>query len=194
NGGLPRATVSSFTVRRGTVDRTFTASSTAPVSKAELLTFLTVKGTLLDLSTGADVVNESGVVMSGVRADIDRRQGGDNTQIDITVDGLSDKPPGNYRVRIHYLVETNGPDIVRLRLLERGQVTSITRDASPPLLSDAYMTTGQTYTLRASGSGLQVATIDPRFLGNNFAIVSRSSTSLVFTVKFSQPGRFMVFN
>lgn len=198
NGGVPRPTVSSFIIHRATangpVDQTYSSSATALVSNAMNSLRLTVKGSLLDLSTGADVVNASGSVVSGTSASISGRQGGNNTQIDIHVTGLQGKAPGNYRIRIHYAVETNGPDLVRIRLLARGEVTSITRDASPALLAGSYLTPGSTHTIRVAGTGLDVATINPIFLGQNFSVVSRSSSSMVLTVRFTQPGRYMLYS
>jgi hypothetical protein len=190
-------TVSSFTVHPsqggGTVDRTFAAGATALVSNNDAALHLTVKGSLLDLSTGVDVVNSSGSIVSGTNASITRRQGGHDTQIDISVYGLKDKPAGEYRIRIRYLVETNGPDIVKIRLLERGEITSITQDPSPALLGGTYNILNQTATFRVTGSGLAVATILPAMVANlNYTVVSRSNTLLVFSVRPTQAGRFPI--
>jgi len=189
------ATVSSFTIHRltvnGTVDRTFISGATAPVSVNERSLSLTVKGSLLDLSTGADVVDAAGSVVSGSSVQITRRQGGADTQIDLTVTGLTGKAPGSYRVRVHYAVETNGPDLVRLRLLASGEVTSLTRDAGA--VAGVYLIVGQLYTMRAGGSFLDLATIDATTLpGMTATIVSRSSSSLVFTLRFNAPGRYSI--
>ena len=184
-------TVSGFTIHRATA-RAFASTATAPVSNYEFDLSLTVRGSLLDLATGADVVNSTGSVVSGSRADIGRRQGGDNTQIDISVSGLEGKPPGDYRVRIHYAVEANGPDIVKLRLLERGLVNSITRDPTPGVLGAAYGALGAPSTFRATGTGLAVATMAP-IDGAIYTLISRSSSTLVFTLRPTKSARYYIF-
>jgi hypothetical protein len=191
----PRMTVAAYTIHRviaggGTVSRTFVPSAVAPVSNAELTLSLTVKGSLVDLSTGADVVTDGGSAVSGASASITRRQGGNDTQIDIRVSGLQGKPPGIYRVRVRYAVETNGPDVVRIRLLARGDISAMTRAASPALLANTYATIGHIYTVTVAGTGLNVAAIGTT--GMTLNVTSRSASALTFTVSFTQPGRYTI--
>ena len=121
---------------------------------------IVVHGQFVDLNTGVELVNSAtGAIASGVTVSQSDHIGGGDTRITLHVSSTSSAPLGDYQVRIHYLVETNGPDRVDLRMFDKQSVTGV--QIAEPAQFARYVV-GQTYTLVATGSGLSHATFNAK--------------------------------
>ncbi|PWT94466.1 MAG: hypothetical protein C5B55_02695 [Blastocatellia bacterium] len=78
---------------------------------------LTVNGQFVDLSTSLEV-SGSGVTVSSASGTTSS-----NKKISIAVS--SSATPGLRTIKLHYLVETNGPDVFQVRVIRSGKVTSV---------------------------------------------------------------------
>jgi len=144
---------------------------------------LVVVGSLVDLNTGVEVKTSSGQAASGLSASVTSVVHGAGSRITIHLASGSATATGNYDILIHYLVETNGPDKVSVRLYEKGTVTAI-HLVEPPEDGSRYAI-GKIYTLSASGSGLANAALKAKTGMQVVSTLSRSNTQAQFQVRFT---------
>ncbi|WP_411281110.1 hypothetical protein [Gemmatimonas sp.] len=165
---------------------TFSASQTVPVFRTQSADVV-VRGSFLDLSTGVEVRTPSGATVSGTSATIVSKTGGANTRITVRLTTTNATPLGALQLRIRYLVETNGPDVVNLRLFDHGTISAM-RIEEPAI--QGRFTVGQAYTLVVSGSELNNTAYDAdeRHV-TLLSTVSRSATEARFRIRVDSAGR-----
>jgi len=95
-------------------------------------TTIDVEGQYVDLSTGLEVSPSADVTVTSAG------QSSSHKLVKIAVQ--SDASPGVRTVKLHYLVETNGPDTFKIMILRAGKVTSITTPTPGDYFNDVTVT------------------------------------------------------
>jgi hypothetical protein len=101
-----------------------------PVRQGQTTT-VRVQGQYVDLSTGLEV-SGSGVTVSSAGAS------SSNKSIGIVV--ASNAEPGLRTIKLHYLVEANGPDTFKIRVVRNGRVTGVEIPSPTQFFSDVNIT------------------------------------------------------
>lgn len=149
---------------------------------------IVVNGSLLDLSTGAEVVDANGTrVGNSLTGDISNRKGGANASITIDVGGFTPTAGVVYRVLIHYLVETKGPDVVSILVVSRGTIAPTPALVTADQRTFPYAEVGVPYTVHVTGTQLQHAQVRASSSRAQITIVSRSATDAVYRLVYSGP-------
>jgi hypothetical protein len=91
-------------------------------------TTVTVEGQFVDLSTGLEVTG-SGVTVSGVSASSSKKT--------IRIAVASNAAPGLRTVKLHYLVEVNGPDTFKILVLRKGRITAVDAPSHSQFFNEA---------------------------------------------------------
>jgi hypothetical protein len=124
---------------------------------------VTVKGQFVDLSTGVEIVPPE----SGVLASLGPRQGGSNSSIVVKFTVRPSAALGERTVKLHYAIETSGPDIFKVRAVRGGKVDTIQQrvpglaGGAPRLVAANQIPVNQRVTLVFSGSRLGNAGLAP---------------------------------
>jgi hypothetical protein len=84
-------------------------------------TTVTLEGQYVDISTGLEVTG-SGVTITGVSTSSSKKT--------IRIAVSSNAAPGLRTVKLHYLVEVNGPDTFKILVVRKGRITGV---EAPPL-------------------------------------------------------------
>ena len=160
---------------------TYTAAQTVRIYREQPANIV-VKGVNVNLASASQIVTTGGAPAPGLTATIIGRQSG---QITVLVNSTSAAAYADYNIRVRYPVETNGPDVFRVRLYQRGTIGSLTVEGG----SAAGLVVGTSYTLVATGTNLE--RIGCCGNGLDAAIVSttmtsRTSTSARFTLVMKQ--------
>jgi hypothetical protein len=109
---------------------------------------IVVTGTNLHFATASQLVTTGGAPAPGMTATIAVRS---TNRITILVTSTGGAAFGDYTMRIRYAAETNGPDVFRVRLFQRGTITSLrVEGVSDP----TRLAVGTQYTLVATGTNL----------------------------------------
>jgi hypothetical protein len=156
---------------------------------------VTVKGHLVDLSTGVEARTAGGAATTDPFPFTGDRVGGDNSSIVVGVAMTDQTPLGAYQVLLHYLVETSGPDKFQIQVFDSGKIDDIS--IVEPAEANGFYLTGKQYTLRATGSHLEnaalfVAKTGISGLTTTATQVSSSSISKTFPIKFTSGGAFTI--
>jgi hypothetical protein len=102
-----------------------------PVRQGQTI-ILTVEGQFVDLSTGLEV-DGSGVTVSSAAGTTSS-----NKKVSVAV--TADAAPGVRTIKLHYLVELNGPDTFQVLVVRSGKVTSVTVPSPPEFFNDVDVT------------------------------------------------------
>ncbi|MDQ6653110.1 MAG: hypothetical protein M3Y84_10245 [Acidobacteriota bacterium] len=95
-------------------------------------TIITVNGQFVDLSTGLEV-DGSGVTVSSAAGTTSS-----NKKVSVAVS--ADAAPGVRTIKLHYLVELNGPDTFKILVLRAGKVTSVSVPSPTEFFNDVDVT------------------------------------------------------
>jgi hypothetical protein len=95
-------------------------------------TTIDVEGQFVDLSTGLEASPSSDITVTSAG------QSSSHKLVRIAVQ--SDAAPGVRTIKLHYLVETNGPDTFKIMILRAGKVTSITTPTPDDYFNDVTVT------------------------------------------------------
>jgi hypothetical protein len=148
-----------------------------PVRQGQTTT-VTVLGQYVDLSTGLEV-SGSGVTVSSA--------GGSSSRKSIRIAVASNAEVGLRTVKLHYLVEVNGPDTFKIRIVRNGQVSAIAIPSPRQYFSDVDITfTGENIgNAGLFGNGMQEVS-GGVFVGarSSIALVENTSTRAVVHVHF----------
>jgi hypothetical protein len=152
---------------------------------------VTVKGQYLDLSTGVEI---SG---SGVHVSYGDRSGGNNTFIVVKFNVDDSAALGDRTVKIHYAIETNGPDVFKVTVVRGGHVDQIQQRVpflhSTHLIAADSIAVNQRVTLVFTGSRLGNATIAPiAAVKDPQALPGCSETKCEFELEFTRTGNIDV--
>ena len=116
-GTSARATITGISAD-GCAGATCQPSFVAPIVSGKQ-TSVTLKGQYLDLSTSVEI---SG---SGVHVSYGNRSGGSNTFIVVQFNVDSTASLGDRTVKLHYSIETNGPDTFKVTIVRGGHVDKV---------------------------------------------------------------------
>ncbi len=170
----------------GCAGTTCLPSFVAPIVAGKKMS-VTVKGQYLDLSTGVEI---SG---SGVSVSYGNRSGGSNTFIVVKFNADGGASLGERTVKIHYAVETNGPDTFKVRVVRGGSVDQIQQKVvlgNVSRLIDANaIPVNQRVTLVFTGSKIGNSAIVPIFAVKNPQTLSGcSETRCELELEFTKTG------
>src|SRR5215471_4768972 len=186
-GTSARATITGISAD-GCAGNTCQPSFVAPIVAGKQ-TSITVKGQYLDLSTGVEI---SG---SGVHVSYGDRSGGSNTFIVVKFNVDSSASLGNRTVKLHYSIETNGPDTLKVQVVSGGHVDQIQQRVAGPMagttrLVDAdAVPVNQRITLVFTGTHLSNAAIAPiQAVNNPQRQPGCSDSRCEFQVEFNRTG------
>lgn len=148
---------------------------------------VTVRGQYLDLSTGVEI---SG---SGVHVSFGDRSGGSNTYIVVKFNVDSSASLGDRTVKIHYAIETSGPDVFKVTVIRGGKIDQIQQQVpfmnSSHLIAADSIPVNQTVTLVFTGSRIGNAVLAPIAAVKNVqALPGCSETRCAFQLEFTQSG------
>ena len=151
-----------------------------PVRQGQTTT-VTVQGQYVDLSTGVEVTG-SGVTVSGTATSSSSKS------IRIVVD--SNAEPGLRTVKLHYLVEVNGPDTFKIRVVRNGRVTNIDVPSPTQFFSDVNITmTGENIGNAVLLGNTMVRVGDNAYSATTFStppeLVENTSTRVVIHLHFN---------
>lgn len=154
---------------------------------------VTIKGQFVDLSTGVEI---SG---SGVSVSYGQRQGGSNSYIEVKFAADDSAPLGERTVKMHYAVETNGPDTFKVRVVHGGRVDRIEQKVSGPtpgttrLVEANAIPVNQRVTLVFTGTRLGNAVIAPILaVKNPQTLPGCSDTRCEFELELTQTGNISI--
>jgi hypothetical protein len=152
-------------------------------------TSMVVKGQYVDLSTGVEI---SG---SGVSVSYGDRVGGNGSHIVVRFNVSSSATLGERTVKLHYAIETNGPDTFKVRVVRGGSIDQIQQRipgliaGTTRLIAANAIPINQRVTLVFSGSRLGNARIAPRSgVSNPQTLSGCTETKCEFQLEFTQGG------
>jgi hypothetical protein len=147
-----------------------------PIRQGQTTT-VRVQGQYVDLSTGLEV-SGSGVTVSSAGAS------SSNKSIGIVV--ASNAEPGLRTIKLHYLVELNGPDTFNIRVVRKGRITGVEVPSPTQFFTDVNITfTGVNIgNARLFGSGTRVAPSGYNALNSSATLIENTDTRAVVHVHF----------
>src|SRR5436190_11644158 len=154
-------------------------------------TSMVVKGQYVDLSTSVDI---SG---SGVDVSYGDRVGGSGSHIVVKFTVHTGAALGERTVKMHYAVETNGPDTFKIRVVRGGTIDKIEQRipglfaGTTRLVAADSIPVNQPVTLVFTGTLLANSQIAPRIgVANPQTLSACSETRCEFQVELTQSGTF----
>lgn len=167
-------------------------SFVSPIVEGKTM-IVTVKGQFVDLSTGVEI---SG---SGVSVSYGQRQGGSNSYIEVKFVVDDAAALGERTVKMHYTIETNGPDTFKVRVVRGGRVDKIEQKVpgltpgTTRLVEANAIPANQRVTLVFTGTRLGNAVIAPILaLKNPQTLSGCSETRCEVELEFAQTGNISV--
>jgi hypothetical protein len=164
-------------------------SFVTPVVAGKTMSVL-VKGQFVDLSTGVEVPNGG-----GVHASIGARQGGGNSSVEVRFDVDASAALGERTVKLHYAIETNGPDVFKIRVVRGGDIDKIEQavnglaPGTTRLIPADSIPVNQRITLVFTGSRLSNSQLAPAVAVTNPQTLSGcTETRCEIELEFTQAG------
>jgi hypothetical protein len=147
-----------------------------PVRQGQTIT-MTVQGQYVDLSTGLEV-SGSGVTVSSA--------GGSSGKKSIRIVVASNAEPGLRTIKLHYLVELNGPDTFNMVVLRNGHVTGVEIPSPTQFFTDVNITFTGVNIGNAGlfGNGMRVAPSGYNALNSSATLIESTDTRAVVHVHF----------
>lgn len=160
---------------------TYSSSQTVHIWRGEAAQ-MEVFGSVVGTALGIDLFLADGVTPAPlmVGSIVTRKPSSSVIRIDVAAVVTR----ATYVVRFRYAAAVGNPDEFKVRVYDRGTISSISASNVTPK-------TGETVTITATGQNLEKARLDLSQVGQSpvsYAVVSRSATSLSFTLKFNSVG------